>query len=222
MEILTGIGLSSSAGLNAYVPLLVAGLLSRYTDLLSLGPSWQWLESPWALGILAVLLIVELCADKIPALDHINDIIQTVVRPTSGGIVFGASGSAVLGEPEVAGDAAAASVGGDVSVWLAVVGAAIALFFHLMKAAIRLLVNMLSVGVGAPVLSTMEDAASVAMAILAVLLPVLVVIAVVATAGLGIGCWCGCAVGASRRSAEGGAAGPPAVAGGAAAARLAR
>lgn len=76
MEILTGIGLSSSAGLNAYVPLLVAGLLSRYTDLLSLGPSWQWLESPWALGILAVLLIVELCADKIPALDHINDIIQ--------------------------------------------------------------------------------------------------------------------------------------------------
>ncbi|AAZ54993.1 conserved hypothetical protein [Thermobifida fusca YX] len=186
MEILTGIGLSSSAGLNAYVPLLVAGLLSRYTDLLSLGPSWQWLESPWTLGILAVLLIVELCADKIPALDHINDIIQTVVRPTSGGIVFGASGSAVLGEPEVAGDAAAASVGGDVSVWLAVVGAAIALFFHLMKAAIRLLVNMLSVGVGAPVLSTMEDAASVAMAILAVLLPVLVVIAVVATAGLGI------------------------------------
>ena len=43
--------------------------------------------------IVAVLLVVEIVADKIPALDSVNDAIQTFVRPTSGGIVFG-SGTA--------------------------------------------------------------------------------------------------------------------------------
>ena len=40
MELLTGIftafGLSASAGLNAYIPLLLVGLLARYTDLINL------------------------------------------------------------------------------------------------------------------------------------------------------------------------------------------
>ena len=93
MELLTGLGLATAAGLNAYIPLLALGLLSRFTDLITLPHGWAWLENGWVLTIVAVLLVIEIVADKIPALDSINDTIQTFVRPTAGGIVFG-SGTA--------------------------------------------------------------------------------------------------------------------------------
>ena len=89
MELLTGLGLATASGLNAYIPLLALGLLSRFTDLITLPHGWVWLENGWVMGIVAVLLVVEIVADKIPALDSVNDAIQTFVRPTSGGIVFG-------------------------------------------------------------------------------------------------------------------------------------
>ena len=44
-EVLTGLGLATSAGLNAYIPLLCIGLLARYTDLITLPQSWHWLEN---------------------------------------------------------------------------------------------------------------------------------------------------------------------------------
>lgn len=86
---MTGFGLASAAGLNAYIPLLAMGLLGRYTDLVNLPAGWSWLENGWVIGIVAILLAVEIVADKIPALDSVNDTVQTFVRPTSGGIVFG-------------------------------------------------------------------------------------------------------------------------------------
>ena len=86
---MTGFGLATAAGLNAYIPLLAMGLLGRFTHLITLPPGWAWLENGWVIGIVAVLLLVEIVADKIPALDSINDTVQTFVRPTAGGIVFG-------------------------------------------------------------------------------------------------------------------------------------
>ncbi|MEY9213151.1 DUF4126 domain-containing protein [Thermobifida halotolerans] len=194
MEILTAVGMASSAGLNAYIPLLVAGVLSRYTDVLSLAPGWQWLENPWALGILTVLLVVELLADKVPILDHVNDVLQTVVRPASGGIVFGASGTALTGEAT----AAATGSGDGTGVWMVAVGAAIALLFHAAKAVTRLMVNGASGGVGAPVVSTVEDVASALMSLLAVLLPVLILVLVVA-AVVGLGWLAGWSYGRRRK-----------------------
>ena len=44
MEVLTGFGLASAAGLNAYIPLLALGLLARFTDLVSLPAGWAWLD----------------------------------------------------------------------------------------------------------------------------------------------------------------------------------
>ncbi|TDQ52430.1 DUF4126 domain-containing protein [Actinorugispora endophytica] len=170
MEILTAIGMASSAGLNAYIPLIVAGLLARYTGLLTLGPGWEWLENPWTLGLLGVLLVIEFFADKIPAVDSVNDVIQTVVRPASGGIVFGASGTALAAE------ATAADAGDGGSVWMVVAGAVIALVFHGAKALLRPVVNTLTAGVGAPVASTAEDTASVLMSLLAVVVPILVLV----------------------------------------------
>lgn len=94
LEVLTGAGLASASGLNAFIPMLSLGLLSRFTDLVNLPAGWEWLENEWVLGIIAVLLVLELVADKIPAIDSINDVVQTVIRPTAGGIVFGAGTAA--------------------------------------------------------------------------------------------------------------------------------
>jgi uncharacterized membrane protein len=101
-EALTGIGLATAAGLNAYVPLLVIGALARWTDLVNTPAGWEWLGNGWVLTLLAVLLMLEVVADKIPGVDSINDVVQTVVRPAAGGIAFGAgvsSQAAVVTDP---------------------------------------------------------------------------------------------------------------------------
>ena len=169
LEALTGTGLAASAGLNAYIPLLSVGLLTRFTDVITLPEQWQWLENPWVLGIFGVLLTIEFVADKIPVVDHANDVLQTVVRPTSGGLVFGASSSA---ETVTVTDPSAFFSNNQ---WVpVVVGIVIALTIHGMKATVRAGINAMTAGFGAPVASTIEDVVSVSMSLAAILLPILV------------------------------------------------
>ena len=175
MELLTGFGLATAAGLNAYIPLLALGLLSRFTDLVSLPHGWAWLENGWVMTIVAVLLVIEVVADKIPALDSVNDAIQTFVRPTAGGIVFG-SGTAA--QTSAVADPGAFAQSGQ---WIPVViGVVVALLVSLTKSAVRPAANVATAGMAAPVLSTVEDATSVGLVFLAILLPALVLVAVVA------------------------------------------
>ena len=177
MELLTGFGLATAAGLNAYIPLLALGLLSRFTDLVSLPHGWAWLENGWVMTIVAVLLVIEVVADKIPALDSVNDAIQTFVRPTAGGIVFG-SGTAA--QTSAVADPGAFAQSGQ---WIPVViGVVVALLVSLTKSAVRPAANVATAGMAAPVLSTVEDATSVGLVFLAILVPVLVLVAVVALA----------------------------------------
>nr|WP_221488336.1 DUF4126 domain-containing protein [Micromonospora sp. ANENR4] len=175
LEVLTGSGLAASAGLNAYIPLLLMGLLSRYTDLVELPSGWQWLGNGWVVLILAVLLAVEVVADKVPVVDHVNDVVQTVVRPTAGGLAFGAgagSETVTVSDPDTF---------FSTHQWVpVVVGVLIALGVHLLKAAARPVINATTAGVGAPVASTAEDATSVVMSVVALLLPVLVLVFLVA------------------------------------------
>ncbi|WP_174534779.1 DUF4126 domain-containing protein [Micromonospora chalcea] len=171
LEVLTGSGLAASAGLNAYIPLLLMGLLSRYTNLVELPSGWQWLGNGWVVLILAVLLAVEVVADKVPVVDHVNDVVQTVVRPTAGGLAFGAgagSETVTVSDPDTF---------FSTHQWVpVVVGVLIALGVHLLKAAARPVINATTAGVGAPVASTAEDATSVVMSVVALLLPVLVLV----------------------------------------------
>ncbi|MEJ1086824.1 DUF4126 domain-containing protein [Microbacterium sp. Mu-80] len=111
--------------------------------------------------------MLEIVADKIPALDSINDVAQTVIRPAAGGIAFGAGASAQT----VAVD--------DPSVFFAdhtwipiIVGVVIALVVHFTKAAARVAANTVSGGIAAPVLSTAEDGAPFALAAAAIVIPV--------------------------------------------------
>jgi hypothetical protein len=174
VELLTGFGLATAAGLNAYIPLLALGLLSRFTDLVTLPPGWAWLENGWVMAIVAALLVVEVVADKIPALDSVNDVIQTFVRPTAGGIVFG-SGTAA--QTSAVTDPGAFAQSGQ---WIPIgVGVVTALVVSLTKSTVRPAANVATAGVAAPVLSTIEDVASVGLVFAAILLPVLVLVAVV-------------------------------------------
>lgn len=168
---LTGTGLAASAGLNAYIPLLTMGLLARYTDVINLPAGWQWLGNGWVIAILAVLLAVEMVADKVPVVDHVNDIVQTVVRPTAGGLAFGAGAGSETMTVSDPGQFFSSSE------WVpVVVGVLIALGVHLLKSAARPVINATTAGVGAPVASTAEDATSVVMSVVAILLPVLVLV----------------------------------------------
>ncbi|WP_102144847.1 DUF4126 domain-containing protein [Mycobacterium hubeiense] len=177
MEMLTGFGLATAAGLNAYIPLLALGLLSRFTDLVTLPHGWAWLENGWVMTIVAVLLVVEVIADKIPALDSINDTIQTFVRPTAGGIVFG-SGTAA--ETAAVADPGAFAQSGQ---WIPIaIGVVTALVVSLTKSAVRPAANVATAGVAAPVLSTVEDATSVGLVFIAILIPVLVLVVLLALA----------------------------------------
>ncbi|MFG1931155.1 DUF4126 domain-containing protein [Mycobacterium sp. NPDC048908] len=177
MELLTGFGLATAAGLNAYIPLLALGLLSRFTDLVTLPHGWAWLENGWVMTIVATLLVAEIVADKVPALDSVNDAIQTFVRPTAGGIVFG-SGTAA--QTSAVTDPGAFAQSGQ---WIPVaIGVVTALVVSLAKSTVRPAANIATAGVAAPVLSTIEDVASVGLVFLAILIPVLVLAVVIALA----------------------------------------
>jgi hypothetical protein len=175
LELLTGAGLASSAGLNAYIPLLAVGLLGRYTSLVTLPPSWNWLANGWVIAILLVLLAIEFVADKVPVVDHVNDVIQTVVRPTAGGLAFGAAS----GSETVMVKDPGTFFGSHQWVPIAL-GILISLTVHGAKAAVRPVVNTATAGVGAPIVSSVEDFGSVTLSVVAIVLPVLVLVFLVA------------------------------------------
>ncbi len=171
LELLTGTGLATAAGLNAYIPLLVIGLLARYTSLIELPHAWAWLSNGWVILILVVLLAIEFVADKIPAVDSLNDAVQTFVRPTAGGMAFAAgSGSQTV----------TVSNPSDLftqKMWIPIViGLLIALTVHGAKATARPVMNVATVGVAAPVVSTAEDVTSTGLSFVSIIVPVLVIV----------------------------------------------
>jgi hypothetical protein len=164
MEVLLGIfsafGLSASAGLNAYIPLLVVGVIAHYTNLITLNPPWDTLANPWILILLGILVIIEMLADKIPAVNHINDVVQTFVRPAAGAVAFAASAKVVTDINPVLALACGLLVAGGV---------------HAVKAAaVRPAVTATTGGAGNVPVSIAEDIISTVVSILAIFIPILV------------------------------------------------
>jgi len=174
-------GLSAAAGLNAYIPFLVVALIARFTDYITLPVGYEWIESTWAIGIVAALLLAEVILDKIPAVDTINDTIQTFIRPSMGGLIFAAT-------------TAAAQL--DNSTWMkenpwvsVVLGVLISGLVHTGKMAARPAINVGTLGTGAPVVSTLEDISSLSLSLIALIAPVLVILALALLAWLLIWMW---------------------------------
>ena len=165
IDVLSAFGLAAATGLNAYLPLLIVGLMARYTDLVTLRPPFNALENAWVLGVLGVLLLIEMTADKIPAVDSVNDVIQTVIRPAAGAIIFAASANVITEmHPAMAlicGLLAASSV-------------------HAVKATGRPLITATTAGVGNPIVSTAEDVVAGVTTVVAILVPALAATIIVA------------------------------------------
>jgi hypothetical protein len=159
MDIFTAFCLSASAGLNAYIPLLVVSLMARFTNWIELKSPWSTMESWWVIGVLIALSLVEFFADKIPAVNHVNDIIQTFVRPVAGAIVFAASAQVANINPVMA----------------MIAGLLIAGSVHVAKsAAVRPAITATTGGTGNVPVSIAEDIISTILSILAVVIPVLI------------------------------------------------
>ncbi|KYH45671.1 DUF4126 domain-containing protein [Branchiibius sp. NY16-3462-2] len=166
--LLTGLGLTAAAGLNAYIPFLIVGVLDRFTTVIDLPPGFAWIGSWWAIGIAALLLISEIVLDKIPAVDSINDMAGTIIRPLTGGVIgAGVQASSQLDHSQFMQDHS----------WLGFVGGlVIAGIMHSGKTAIRPVANVSTGGVAAPVLSVSEDISALFLSLAAVFVPILVVI----------------------------------------------
>ncbi len=157
-NILSAFGLSASAGLNAYLPLLVIALLAKFTNLVQLNSPWDALTSWWVIGLLFVLSIIEFFADKIPAVNHVNDLIQTAIRPLSGAILFASSAKIISDVHPVLALALGLFVAGSV---------------HTIKAvAIRPAVTATTAGAGNVPVSILEDVISTVVSFLSAALPV--------------------------------------------------
>jgi uncharacterized membrane protein len=166
---LSGLTLAAPAGVNAYIPLLAVALAEKF--------GWVHLRSPfelmgswWFIALVSVLLVVEIVADKVPAVDHANDVVQTFVRPAAGGLL-----------------AVASSSQGGIQPWLFLAaGVLVAGGVHSVKAAARPVINVSTAGTGAPVVSTVEDVGAAVVSVLALLVPVLAFLLVVATVVLAV------------------------------------
>jgi hypothetical protein len=170
MDIFSAFGLSASAGLNAYIPLLVVALFGKFTNLITLNSPWDTLENWWVIGVLILLSLVEFFADKVPVVNHINDILQTVVRPVAGAIVFAASAQIITNvHPVLA----------------MIMGLLVAGTVHTIKSlAVRPAVTASTGGTGNIPVSIAEDVTSTIISIIAAVTPVIIAVLLVLSAAL--------------------------------------
>jgi hypothetical protein len=160
LNIFSAFGLSASAGLNAYIPLLVVALLAKFTTLIKLSSPWDTLTSWWIIGLLVVLSAIEFFADKIPAVNHVNDIIQTFVRPVAGALLFASSAHVVTNVHPILALGLGVLVAGSV---------------HAVKAiAVRPAVTAATAGAGNVPVSMAEDILAIVVSILSIVVPVLI------------------------------------------------
>jgi hypothetical protein len=171
MEIFTAFGLSASAGLNAYLPLLIVAVCARL-NIFKLQEPFDVMTNWWVIGVLAVLLVIEMLVDKIPAVDTVNDIINTLIRPAAGAVLFAASANIVT----------------DVSPVISIIlGLLVAGGVHAAKATARPVLTATTAGVANPLVSTAEDVVSGVTSLVAILIPWLVLL--IGTAGIVLFLW---------------------------------
>lgn len=159
----TALGVSAAAGLNAWIPLLAVGLLSRFTGVVELTDDWDLLEQSWLLLVLAAIGAADFVGDKVPAVDHLLHAAGTVIAPVAGTV------------------AALAASGGDGSpVVVAVLAVFTAEFAHGTRALFRPVSTVGTAGTATPAVSAAEDTGSVALSVLALAAPVFAALTVVA------------------------------------------
>ncbi|MGZ5290489.1 MAG: DUF4126 domain-containing protein [Actinomycetota bacterium] len=152
----TALGLSTAAGLNAYIPLLAVGLFDRYTDMITLPAPFDHLADPFVLAIVAVIGALDFVGDKFPVVDHVLHAAGTGVAPIVGGILALATARMVDLSPGA----------------IVVLGVVAALATHLARTAARPVSTVTTGGAATPIVSLGEDGVSGTLSITAVVAPV--------------------------------------------------
>ena len=172
-SVFAAVGLSGAAGLNAYLPLLVSAVLDRL-DVVDLGEPFGALSGDAGLAVLSALLVADFVGDKIPGVDHVLHLLGTVVHPVSGALLF-------VGQTGLETDIPAAVA--------AILGAATAETLHGGRAALRPASTTSTAGIGNPLLSLGEDAASLILTVAAFALPLVALLLVLLLIAAVVSAW---------------------------------
>jgi Domain of unknown function (DUF4126) len=154
--ILTGLGLSAAAGLNAWAVLLLFNGLALLLPQEFPGSTAAFLSSQTVITVSLVLFLAEFVADKIPIVDHIWNLAQTLLRPVAGALLM----LAAVPEYSTAGQAG-----------LALAGALATLATHFAKSTTRLTSTAATRGLAQFALSLAEDVFAVALGALVFFVP---------------------------------------------------
>ena len=157
--LLMGFSLAAACGLRAFLPLFVIGLGVR-AGLLTMSDGFEWMGSYPALICFGFATLLEILADKIPAVDHVLDAGGVFVRPLAGAVAasclikgFDPMMTVVIG---------------------IIVGSSVAGVVHTLKGSLRLLSTATTGGIANPVISVIEDAAATVTSVISIFLPYLV------------------------------------------------
>ena len=164
LSLATGLGLSTAAGFNAYLPLLITGILARTTDLITLDAPFDRLEEPVVLGAIAALGVIDFVGDKVPPVDHVLHAVGLVVAPVAGAVLALSATSDTDVMPAVA----------------LIIGVLAAEATQGARTSVRPLSTVTTGGVGNPVLSLGEDGLSATLSFAAIIVPLVALVLVAA------------------------------------------
>ena len=153
---LTGLGLSAAAGLNAWAVLLLFNGLERLLPQEFPGLTADFLSSQPVLTASLVLFLAEFVADKIPIVDHLWNLAQTLLRPVVGALLM----LAAVPQPSLLG-----------RIGLAAAGAFATLAVHFAKSTTRLTSTAATRGIAQVALSLAEDVFAVGLGALVFFVP---------------------------------------------------
>jgi hypothetical protein len=156
-----GVAIAAACGLRAFLPLLALSLGVRF-DLVHVDHAAAWIASTPVLVTLVWATLLEVVADKVPAIDHLLDLVGTGLRPAAAAIAGWCTFEGL--HPALA-------------VFAALVLGSGAMGLHVAKAKVRLGSSMLTFGSANAVLSFVEDAIATGLSALALLAPIAGVVA---------------------------------------------
>lgn len=165
LSVALGIGLAAATGFRVFLPLLIAGLAAR-AGWIPLTDGFTWLASMPALLTLGTAAVFETLAYYIPGVDHALDLLASPATVAAGVVV---SASVMTDVPP--------AVMWPVAI---IAGGGIAGLTKGSAALIRAKAGIATGGLANPAVSTAETIGASALAILAIVLPIVCLLAVVA------------------------------------------
>jgi hypothetical protein len=167
LGIAIGLGLAAACGFRVFVPLLVMGAAARLGHF-DPSPGFAWLATTPALVAFGVATAAEIAAAHVPWLDHVLDIVAAPLAVGAGALTM-------------------AGALGDVSPFLRwsfalIAGGGTAGLFHGLNGLLRVGSTVTTAGFGNPIFATIETGGAFAIAVVAVLVPVLGLLLAVAAA----------------------------------------